>query len=113
MSHARVGALRHRVTIEAENAAPDGAGGLTDPWANPTEVATVWAEITPLSGDERLRAMRLEDRVSHRIRMRYRADVTPAHRLRLGTRVFNMRAVTNDGERDRWLTILAEEGVGV
>lgn len=108
-----IGALRHRVTIEAENASPDGAGGLTDPWANPIQVATVWAEITPLTGDERLQAMRLEDRVSHRIRIRYRADVTAQHRLRLGTRIFNIRSVINESERDRWLTVLAEEGVAV
>jgi len=108
-----LGALRHRVTIEAENASPDGAGGLTDPWANPTQVATVWAEVTPLGGGEQLRAMQLEDRVSHRIRMRYRTDVTPQHRFRLGTRTFNIRSVMNESERDRWLTILAEEGIAV
>jgi len=108
-----IGALRHRVTIEAENASPDGAGGLTDPWANPTQVATVWAEITPLSGSEQLRAMRLEERVSHRIRMRYRTDVTPQHRMRLGIRQFNVRSVLNEGERSRWLIILVDEGVAV
>ncbi len=108
-----IGALRHRVAIEAENATADGAGGLTDPWTNPIQVASVWAEITPLTGAEQLRAMRLEDRVSHRIRMRYRADVTPQHRFRLGRRVFNIRSVLNEDERDRWLTILAEEGVAV
>ena len=51
--------------------------------------------------------------MSHRIRMRYRPDITPANRLRLGTRVFNIRAILNEGERNRWLTILAEEGVAV
>lgn len=108
-----IGALRHRVTIEAENGTADGAGGLTNPWANPIQVATVWAKISPLNGGEQLRAMQLEDRVSHRIRMRYRADVTAQHRLRLGTRAFNIRSILNDGERNRWLTILAEEGVAV
>ena len=105
-----IGALRHRLTIEAANPADDGAGGQTDPWASPIVVATVWGRVEPLRGRERLQAGRLEARHSHRITLRYRADVGAGQRVRFGTRLFNVRAVANRGERNRWLELLCDEG---
>lgn len=103
--------LRHRVALEAEAPAPDGGGGQGDPWAAATTVATLRACITPLRGRERLQAQQLEAGVTHRILLRYRPGVTARQRLRYGARVFNIRAVINVEERNRWLEILAEEGV--
>lgn len=105
------GALRHRVVIEAGTPARDAGGGQTDPWADPVALATVWARIEPLGGAERLRAMRLEHPVTHRITIRHRAGVGAGHRVRLGARVFNVRAAIDAGERHRVLELLCEEGV--
>ncbi len=109
----RVCDLRHEVTIQAENPSTDAGGGQTDPWANPTKVATVRACIEPLKGFERLRAMQLEDSISHKITMRWRSGVTAKHRIKYGSRLFNIRAVINVEERNKWLEILADEGVAV
>ena len=103
--------LRHVVVIQAENPTTDAGGGQTDPWAVPTVVATVRACIEPLKGFEKLRAMQLEDSVSHRFTMRWRSGVIAKHRLKFGTRLFNVRSVINVDERSRWLEILADEGV--
>jgi len=103
--------LRHRVVLEAEAPTPDGGGGQGDPWAAATAVANLRACITPLSGHERLHAQQLEAGVTHRILLRYRPGVTAKQRLRFGDRVFNIRAVIDVEERNRWLEILAEEGV--
>lgn len=105
-----IGSLRHRLTIEAGNPSDDGYGGQTDPWAKPTRIATVWGRIRPLRGQERLHAGQLDARHSHMITLRYRADVTTAQRIRSGARIFNIRAVTNRDERNRWLDLLCEEG---
>lgn len=110
---AGIGKLRHRVVIQAENATPDGAGGFSDPWASPTVVATVWASVVPLSGSEQFRGMQLEDKITHKITMRYRAGVTAKNRIVFGTRPFNIRVVRNIDERDRWLELMCEEGVAV
>ena len=108
----RVGGLRHRLVIQAESPQADAGGGQgADPWADPTSVATVWGRIEPLSGGERLRAMQLEDKVTHRITIRYRTGLTAKMRIAFGERVFNIRAVVDLEERNRLLELLCEEGV--
>lgn len=107
-----IGRLRHRLVVQAENPLPDGGGGRGDPWAAPITLATVWGRVEPLGGAERLRAMQLDARVSHRVTLRYRADVTARERLVFGQRVFKIRAVINLEERNEWLQLLCEEGIG-
>lgn len=106
-----IGELRHRLTIQTENPVADGGGGQGDPWASPVTVATVWGRVEPLSGSEGLRAMQLEDRVTHRVTIRYRKGITASQRIKFDSRLFNIRAVINVGERNRWLQLLCEEGV--
>lgn len=103
-----IGKLRHRVTIQSESTTADGGGGFTLAW---TDVTTVWAAVEPLKGAERLRGQQLEAAVTHKITIRHRSDVTTKQRLKFGTRLFNVRAVINPDERDRWLELLCEEGV--
>ncbi len=109
---AAAGQLRHRLVLQARNPAGDGGGGqVGDPWAAPVTVATVWGDIMPLSGSERLRAMKLESRVTHRIAIRFRLGLTGDMRFVFGARTFNIRAVVDVGERHRMLELLCEEGV--
>lgn len=106
MSAQSIGALRHRLTLESLATSPDGGGGVDESWI---EAATLWGEITPLAGGETAHAERLAGRHTYEIRIRYRAGVVPAMRLRLGTRVFHILAVENVGERNRWLKLVCEE----
>ena len=100
--------LKQRVTIEQQSLTPDGLGGATRSWST---LATVWAEVVPMSGREALFAFRLESPVTHRVTMRYRADVKADMRLNYESRILTIRAVINRGEENRYLEILAEEGV--
>lgn len=105
------GGLRHRPVLQTRSPQPDGGGGeLGDPWAAPVTVATLWGRIEPLGGAERLQAMKLESRVTHRISIRYRLGIIADMRLVQGTRIFNIRAVIDTGERRRVLELLCEEG---
>ena len=106
MSGPRIGALRCRLTLEQPGGTPDGAGGLNETW---TAVATLWALIEPLDGDERFAADRTTGRVSRRIVIRHRAGVRPEMRFRLGTRLFEIRSVIDLEERHRFLECLVEE----
>ncbi len=108
---AGIGELRHRLTIQAERTTSDGGGGLSDPWADPVAIATVWGKVEPLSGGERLHAAQIQDRLSHRIVIRHRAGITAAMRVVFGARIFNIRAVIDVDERGRFLELLCEEGV--
>ena len=105
-----VGGMRHRLELQQELRTPDGGGGYTLDWST---VATVWGELRPVGGRERLEAMRLQGEVTHRIAIRYRAGLAldSQWRLKLGARVFNVRAVVNVGERDRFFELLCHEGV--
>jgi SPP1 family predicted phage head-tail adaptor len=103
------GRMRQRVRIEAPALTADGLGGTTRAWQT---VATVWAEIRTLSGNERMAAGQLASQVTHRILLRYRTDVTQEMRILFGTRVFAIRAVLEKDGRRRALEILAEEGAG-
>lgn len=104
------GRLRHQVAIQARTRTSDGQGGATDTWATVT-AGTVWAAIEPASGAEVFAAHQLQQRVTHKVTLRYRDEVTTANRLLYGTRVLNIRSVLNPEERQRYLVLLVEEGV--
>ena len=100
------GNLRHRVTFQSLTTADDGYGGTVETWG---DTATVWASVEPLSGFERIQAMQVSPRLSHRVVMRYRADVDAGDRLSYDGRVFDITAVIDEDERHRELTLLCEE----
>ncbi|WP_342358532.1 phage head closure protein [Terrarubrum flagellatum] len=101
-----VGAMRHRVAIEAPVDIADGAGGLTRSYET---IDTVWAAIETLEADAALTDNRAGARFSYRITMRWRADIDNSRRLRFEDRVFVIRAVSDaDGKRRR-LSVLADE----
>lgn len=106
MTGPRIGALRHRITLEEVQRVSDGGGGFTENWVT---VANLSATIEPGGGGEGVESGRLAGRVSHAITLRYRAGVTPAMRLRAGARVFHILAAFDADERRRWLTCLCEE----
>ena len=103
----RLGQLRKRVTLQAETPTTDGAGGYALAWTN---IATVWAEIVPVSGKKLSFAEHLEGRVTHHVTLRYQSVVTTDMRLAYNGRVFNIHAVLNFEERNRWTELLVEEG---
>lgn len=105
-----LGRLRQRVTIQQESRVDDGAGGYALSWQ---DVAVVWAAVEPTGGREIVFAGRVEARVTHRVILRYRADVTAAMRVVYDGRAFAVRAVVNLGERDRFTQLLVEEGGAV
>jgi SPP1 family predicted phage head-tail adaptor len=105
-----LGGMRHRLALQRQVETPDGGGGYQLDWET---LATVWGEVRPLDGRERLGAMRLKSELTHRVVIRWRAGLAldAEWRLLLDARAFNIRAVINQGERDRFLELLCEEGV--
>lgn len=103
-----IGDLRHRLALEAPLATPDGGGGVSRSW---TLIAEVWRAIVPADGTEVAAADGMHGRVSHEIWLRYRTGVLPEMRLKLGSRVFEIRSAIDTGERHRFLRCLVEERV--
>lgn len=106
MSGTDAGKLRHRVAIEAAVRTSDLGGGADESWVT---VAEAWAEILPASGNETLVGEQISGRVTHVVHLRAGIGVEPSMRMRLGTRVFEIRSVIDLGERRRWIRLLAEE----
>ncbi len=110
--------LRHRLSLQQEVSAPDGAGGFSRSWQ---EIAQPWAEIQAIksgeargnaaSGGEVFAAGQVQARISHRIYLRWRDGVSPAMRLVFEGRAFNIRMVRAMQEDREMLELLVQEGV--
>lgn len=72
------GRLAHRVTIQNFTISRNSIGEEVKSW---TDVATVWAEIRPLSARELINAKAAMAQVTKRITIRYRAGLLPSMRI--------------------------------
>lgn len=97
---ALIGGLRHRVTLEQPVRADDDGGGAVETWE---AVAELWAKIAARSGKETVEADRLAGERKVDVTIRYREDVTPNMRFRLGARALDIRAVLDEDGRRRLL----------
>jgi SPP1 family predicted phage head-tail adaptor len=102
------GNLRERVTVEAPSRNADGAGGADIAWS---PLATVWAEVAALGGNEQTLGERTEARARHRVTIRYCADVTTEMRLVWRGRTLDIRALRDPDGKRQWLWIDAEGGI--
>jgi SPP1 family predicted phage head-tail adaptor len=98
------GQLNRRLTLEAPVDIDDGAGGVIRSFA---AVATLWAQVAPVAARGEVQAAALGGIVTHRIALRYSADITLRHRLRDGARIFRIVAMRE--RHRRFLDIDAEE----
>jgi len=103
----QAGSLRHRIEIQHRTEASDGIGGKTTTW---TRYCYARAGIWPLKASEALEAMRLEHRITHRIRIRYISGIEASMRIKFGTRYFDIVSIINREERNKELDLMATEG---
>jgi SPP1 family predicted phage head-tail adaptor len=101
----RIGDLDTRVILEVPSRAPDGGGGAIVTW---NEVTASWAQVRPISGEERLLADQVAGRLTHSVVIRHRTDVVPAMRFRANARILEIVAVFDSGP-GRFLKCLCEE----
>lgn len=104
----RTGDRRHRVTLQAATKARNASGEEIKTY---TDIATVWAAIFPVSAKEYMSAGQLQAAVTHRVNIRFRADVKPDWRIKFGNRYFEIKAITNREERNISLDLICAEGV--
>lgn len=107
MSSIGSGALRTQVRIEREMPQAQGGGSYNANWGL---LDNAWAHIEPLSGHEFLRGERLESRVTHRVVLRYRGDITAGMRIVWGAHIMSIQTVVNLGARNRFTQLLVSDG---
>lgn len=113
----RTSSLRRRITLESRSVVEDGIGGQSTTW---TTVATVWADIQPLSGREKQSAEAMQTSVTHQIFIRYQPQfanpkVMAAMRAKETkdglTRIFDIHDSRDMEERRRIIVLDVEEGL--
>ena len=104
----RSGELRHRITIEQPTETRDSYGSVKITWST---LATVWAAIWPVRAKEFVSLGQTQSEVTHRIRMRYRNDVTTKLRIEFNSRYFAINQVINPDERNIMLELVCTEEV--
>jgi len=101
-----IGKLRHLVTLQRQTGATDSTGAETQTWSN---LATVWAAIQPFTGRELFQNNQLTALGDTRILLRYYPGLRPKDRVLFGTRIFEIRDVSNRDERNIEMELIAQE----
>ena len=102
----RIGPLRHRVAIQTGTPSQDEYGGVTLTFST---VATVWASVEPMSGRELVSAQQQHAETSHRIRVRYTANVTQQSRIVWESRTFEVVSLIDNKEEKRMIELMCKE----
>lgn len=103
----KIGDLRQRITFQEAEKTSDGYKGHTISWQN---VVTVWAKVQPLSGREYFSAHQIKAEVTHRVKVRYRTDITEKMRIKLNGRHLNIKSILDLEEKHQMLEIMCKEG---
>lgn len=98
--------LRYRITIQQQSATQDAFGEPVRTW---TDVASVWAEILPLTGKELFAAQANQSQVDSKIVIRHRTGITAAMRILQSATEYNIEAVLP--QQGRELHLLCSTGV--
>lgn len=102
----KAGDLRHRVTIQQSLPDRDSYGTEIARWS---DVATVWAEVTDISGREYVAMQQAVSNVSVRVRIRYLAGLQPTMRVLFGARTLDIVSILDAEGRNRELHLMCQE----
>lgn len=108
----QAGKLRHRVVLQNPVEAQDqNNGALIVTWQ---DVATLWSSIEPLSANEFIAAQAEASKVTTRITIRYRADISAKMRLYHAAKdqYYNIEGILADKDSGlEYITLPCSEGV--
>ena len=103
-----IGKLRHRITLLNQVNDVNDYGASVQTWRT---VATVWAEVRPLSGREYFSAQQVQSEVTTQIWLRYIDGIKPSMKVKFANREFEILSVLNIQERDVSLQLMCKETV--
>lgn len=100
------GRLRHELVLEEPARDADALGGHVANWS---AVATVWAQLEPVTASPVSRADSEDAEITHRIVVRFDPRVWRGRRFTTNGRIFAIRAVRDLDETGRYLLCLTRE----
>jgi len=101
-----IGEMRHRITFQQEVKTSDGHKGYTVAWQ---DIITCWAAVEPLTGREYFHSHQIKAEITHRVKTRYRKDITVKMRIKHIDRVLEIESIFDKKERHEELEILCKE----
>lgn len=101
-----IGKLRHRIILLRQVNEVNDYGASTQTWKR---VATVWADVRPLSGREYFSAQQVQSEVTTQIWLRYLDGIMPTMRVKFGKRTLDIVSVLNTQERNVSLQLMCKE----
>ena len=101
-----IGRLRHRITLMRQVNEINDYGATMTKWKS---IATVWAEVKPLSGREYFSAQQVQSEITTQIWLRYIEGIKPTMKVKFGKREFEILSVLNTQERDVSLQLMCKE----
>jgi len=101
-----IGKLRHRITFQERYEVSDGHTGKIVSWK---DKVTLWASVEPLSGREFFYGHQIKNEVSHRVKVRYRTDLTVEMRINWNRRIMKIESIIDVKSQHRILEILCRE----
>jgi SPP1 family predicted phage head-tail adaptor len=113
MNPISAGMLTRRIKIQRPSTIKDSVGAPCRSWL---DVATVWADIQPLSGKKAVIANRISAELSHQIIVRYQSlydnpQQVAQMRVLYKARIFNIHSALNEDEKRTQIILLASEGL--
>ena len=104
----RAGELRHRIEIKEPVETRDSYGSVTISWQT---LDTVWAAMWPLKVKEYVGLGQTQSELTHRVRIRFRDDVTTKMRLEFKERTMSIVQIINPDERNIMLEMLCKKEI--
>jgi SPP1 family predicted phage head-tail adaptor len=104
------GQLDQLITFDTPSVVQAANGEETITWV---PGVTVWAQVQPLTGREKLNADQVLADMDTRIRVRWSADmmaITPKHRIRHGSTILNIVSLANQYALGDALEIMCRSG---
>lgn len=92
--------------VQEATESASSVGGSSVSWST---VFRMVGSMKALRGGEQLRGLQMEAKATHRVTTWYDSRVTAAHRLKYGSRYFNILFVDNVEELGRRMTLLVSE----
>jgi SPP1 family predicted phage head-tail adaptor len=106
------GELTQRLTFQAEGSPSYDTRGQVS--SLPRDVATVWAKVKPLTGNEAILARQQEAAATHEVTIRYSSDVAaiaPSYWALWGDIRLDISSAVNLEQRNEWLVLLCAQSI--
>jgi SPP1 family predicted phage head-tail adaptor len=102
----KIGKLNKKIEIQQKTATTNEFGEPENSWET---FNNVWARINSISAKEYFSAQGFEHTVTHKITIRFIKGIKPDMRINYNGKIFEITAIRNINEANKWIELLAKE----